>query len=141
MLEDFICNIYFVIALIIIIIVLFWLYIRKSDIEGMDTIDEPAWIGNEAKKYKFHKNMLKRKDQLYRKYVEKHPDKMMREYRCWRKKIGINPKPMDDRPDLGNCVSRDCPPCPPCKSDSEYNDLFDSESSEDNRYKHKSSKK
>ena len=129
-LEDIITNKYFVIALIIALIVVLFLYSQKKcRIEGMRNIEliksgdmEKAWTEDCYGNYKFgnskKNDYLKRRDELLEKYLDN-------EYQRISKKNNDFPMPMDDRPDLGNC--QPCAPCPPCKS--KKTDTADSESS------------
>lgn len=138
MFEDLVCNKYFVIALIAIIIILLFLYIRKRScgFEGMENIDaqnldiENAWDGNNVSKYrrKHHLNYgLQSKDEVYRQYMNFNKGNNGNTP----KKMKYTAKPIDNRPDLGNCVP--CEPCV-CPGDLDHHDFFDSESTDKNDY-------
>lgn len=91
--EQLSCNTCFVITLIIIIAVLLvYIWRMPRGVERMSKIDE-SWDK------KFHrKNSLIPRDEVYRKYLE-----------FDRKDKPNYVMPMDDKPELGNCV-----PCKPC---------------------------
>lgn len=144
MFEDLICNKYFVITLVIVIIILLWLYIRKRScgIEGMENVPltlndsdvtERAWGGNDVTKYRCNKNKVKRKDEVYQKYMDFGKMKGQTQLDYDTNNVYSGPKPIDDRPDLGNCVPcQVCEPCPACPGDKKYDDFFDSETTENN---------
>lgn len=148
MFDNLICNKYFVIFLIAVIIILLILYIRKqschrhegmSMLQGTD-VDEPAWGGNNVTKHNYNKNTsklghnlshkstnsgnYKSADSVHQRYLEfDNPspspifDKPRSKFES--KLINYdydNVMPMDNRPDLGNCVPcQECKPCKPCK--------------------------
>lgn len=151
MFENIVSNKYFIIALIIALAVLLYLYSQKKScsVEGMQNIDfvevdteieEKPWADdNNDGKYKninrqtntsFNKktdknNMLKRKDQLYKQYMEYKEssdpnerraakfldDKIMPENNRFKKRYIKNniPEPINDRPDLSQCQPCICP--------------------------------
>ncbi|AEQ60493.1 hypothetical protein [Acanthamoeba polyphaga mimivirus] len=145
--ENFICNKYFVTILIIIIIILIVLLIvfltkKNSRIERMENIDkltfaEKPWsntqdadtykiVDNDFDKYVDeltkllgNKNRAKRKDEVYKDYIQSKPiNKNIQQTKN-------TPTPLDDRPDLSQCQPCICP-----------NDRYipDSESSENDNH-------
>lgn len=114
--DGILSNKYFVIALIIALVVVIYLYVQKRSckFEGMRNIDlssemiERPWAEDDdihgryksvnRRNYRnsYRKKILD-KDELYEKYSEKYDDndKKVRKSRL--------PKPMDDRPDLSQC--------------------------------------
>jgi hypothetical protein len=131
MFDNIVSNKYFIIALIIALIVVLYLYSQKKscDIEGMKNVDlislsqdireSPGAnnnfdksVDNYHNKKKIGKNnFLKRKDEIFQNYSD-HDDSDFNPENTKKKikKISTNiPKPYDNRPDLSQCQPCICP--------------------------------
>jgi preprotein translocase subunit Sec63 len=120
MVDSILSNRYFIIALIIALGVVIYMYIQKKSckLEGMKNFDdtfngsiERPWgddedvhgqyrtVNRKNSKNMNRKKIMDRKDEMYEKYVERQSygenDKKFRK--------SYLPKPNDDRPDLSQC--------------------------------------
>lgn len=136
MFDKLVCNKYFVIALIVIIIVLLFLYLRKKScgVEKMENVDLTLHKSgvedavNDVTKYRADNKDIKPKDEVYQKYLDfdKHEEPKPKQ----QKKLKL--RPIDNRPDLGNCAPCICPN--DRRSDDYDNDFFEDSTEEDYGY-------
>lgn len=144
MFDKLLSNKYFIIALIIALVVVIYLYSQKKscDIEGMRNIDlaplsqeiiERPWADDDddgkyrkvnKKTDKNNKNNLKRKDEVYMEYEGCEDITPKKNHQKKKKKVKNSiPKPLDDRPDLSQCQPCICPQ----DKQIEYEDSSDSD--------------
>jgi hypothetical protein len=111
MFDNATSNKYFIIALIIALIVVLYLYSQKKscDIENMDTIVDRPWANDDESQYRSvksdnSKNRLKRRDEIFIEYTESTSDNDTTPVK--KRKA---PKPMDNHPELAQCPPCICP--------------------------------
>jgi len=104
MFDDIVSNKYLIIALIIALIVVLYLYYRKKScaVEGMKNLDlAPVGSSYELDYGQIPDKKMKRKKKKYIKQKNELSDSD--------DSSTESPKPLDPRPDLGNCVPCVCP--------------------------------
>ena len=129
MFDDIVSNKYFIIALIIALIVVIYLYTQKQScaVEGMRNIDltqlpykldEKPWVDNKTDKSvapqkKNCNKQTKRTDEIYNMYIESDSitEPVKKRKQSKRRKSTVNgiPQPLDMRPDLSQCQPCICP--------------------------------